>query len=184
MSAFFTLYTVHSERDVYYAAVESETGRVWTAPNKEGAVQQARQAGLTRYVEKAITRHDLPRVLGFDRPHLHRPPREESPAHPAAPAPPPRGSPAAWFVPGDGSAVERPADVRFPQTPAPLRKGAAARQKKSASPFAARSEIPIPSSSATDDAGPLILPRPAAPLSQNPFSDQPAARVEDPPENR
>src|SRR5471032_2064923 len=95
------LYTVTGGREVFYAAVDRETDRVWTSPTKEGAQRQAQDAGLDNFTERTITKEALLASMGVADDHhlsLHsdrteRPPREETP-EPKSPAP--------WFVAGEG----------------------------------------------------------------------------------
>src|SRR6185437_10251490 len=113
MASHCLLYTVTGGREVFYAAVDRETDRVWTSPTKEGAQRQAQDAGMDNFTERMISKDALLESLGVaDDHHLRdghnrteRPPREVAPA-PKSPAP--------WFVAGEGHDGAAPAAQNFP----------------------------------------------------------------------
>ncbi len=161
MSKPFILYTVSGPREPYYAAVDWETGRLWTSPTPDGAVRQARDAGLMDFTEQNISRDMLLKKLGVGSAPAITPSRESDwnrmkeadAARKSRKTAPPTSS--QWFVPGDGFAG---ADV-CPPTPLNARSRGRAkkpnRAAKTGSPFAGSQPID-PSASDAEDI--LIVP--------------------------
>jgi hypothetical protein len=183
MAKEYVLYTVQGVRELYYAAIDWETGKVWTAPTKDVARRMAREAGLTVCTEETISKDDLMRSLGFGRTLKLRPSDEAEKPHTAlftdheppsdAPAAKP-GSPSAWFVPASGE-VELGAAERFPQLPKTSKHG-----KKSpkggnkGSPFAASRPI-APGAVGDGENSDDVLIVPSSDLPERPksaFSDE------------
>jgi len=165
----FVLYTVTGQRELHYAAVDHETGRVWTAPNKEGAIRQAQDAGLEGFTEKTTSHERLMREMGLGgnlrlgnaSPQVGRP--EKPPTRrPARPAPMP------WFVPGAGDDLASTTPSPIPRPPGRGKKpvhNKGGRSRKGASPFAGSAPIDQP----TDDV--LIVPSEHEENGKAPFAD-------------
>ncbi|HZK80429.1 MAG TPA: hypothetical protein VFC46_05160 [Humisphaera sp.] len=184
----YFLYTVRGVRELYYAAVDWESGQVWTAPTKDVADRLAREAGFDSCREEVISKDDLMRSLGFGRTMKLRPSDDEKPKTALftdrEPEPDPSkaksGAASPWFVPGNGQ-IELGAAERFPQVPRPLKSGKkSGRGGKKGSPFAASRPIAPGSSDGEDADDVLIVPSselPDAPKAT--FSDQAPPVVED-----
>jgi hypothetical protein len=177
MSKPYFIYTVTGGHEVYYAAVDRETGRVWTAPTKEVCHKQAREAGFDTFTERVISKENLLESLGIHDDHAMR-------IEAAKPAPieksPPSRTP--WFVAGDGNA-----DAPMPKLPRmSSMKGSRKSGRGSAgrSPFAANEPIaPVGSKQEGTDDDVLIVPAPhdsSAP--RTPFTDKPAGGANEPEE--
>ena len=152
------LYTVTCRREPFYAVVEPGSGRVWTAPTKDGAMRQARDAGITEFTERTITRENFLRSLGItDEPPVRARSEPESHQQPA-PAPDP-SSPGSWFVAGAGGldADSFSQDFSMPRS---FRSGKKSGKSPKGSPFGAGAIAPPtrPFEIAMDDEDILIVP--------------------------
>lgn len=167
-----TLYTVTGGRETYYAAVDWESGRVWTSPTKDGARRQATEAGVTTLKEIAITRDAFLREMGVSDLKL-RTPTEAAPHHVPLEYPRPKAQPthaeAPWFIPGAGDAG--------PTGKLPSRSKFSGRGNvkapKGKSPFTSRPIISPVSASGTDDNVVIVPAHGEAPVSPAAFSQTP-----------
>ena len=173
MSDHYFIYTVTGGHEVFYAVVERATGRVWTAPTKEVAHRQAREAGLTTFTERIIAKDALLESLGIHNDHRLRidpkkPPRRE-------PDPPP-SSKTPWFVAGEGGA-EGTGPQKVPQLPSMKGRKKAGRLGKGQNPFAASKPIgaPGPNSQGADDDMLIVPAKDHTSDPPTPFTDKPAA---------
>jgi hypothetical protein len=169
----YFLYTVTGLREPFYAAVDHDTGRAWTAPTKDGAIRQAREAGIEGFIEQTITREKFLRSLGIEsepRPRIHRDP---SPHHDPTPPAPEAAPPGTWFVAGD-DAVDDDSNGKMLSIPARLKPVKKSKKPTPGSPFAARpiGAPPEEGQEETDDL--LIIPSDhSAPAGPTPFTDVP-----------
>jgi hypothetical protein len=174
MNEQYFLYTVTGLREPFYAAVDLETGRAWTSPTKDGALRQAKDAGIEGLVERTITRERFLRSLGIENEPAMRIDRHSGQAADSTQrqSKPSAGS---WFVPGENAARDGGGPVSFP-IPRRLKPGKKQKLKKGQSPFAGRPIAPpiVGGGNAPDD-DVMIVPssdeRPAA----TPFNDESSA---------
>ncbi|HEY2573839.1 MAG TPA: hypothetical protein VGH65_07210, partial [Verrucomicrobiaceae bacterium] len=141
----------------------------------DGAIRQARDAGITDFVEQTITREKFLRSLGIEvdpRTRVHHDPPPETPAVPETP---PAAIPGAWFVPMAGGEARAGTNQYAPSTK-PIKQWPST-PPKPATPFAASAPIPLPGDEAIappDDV--LILPSTQkSKRKKNPFTDDPPA---------
>lgn len=175
MSKHYFIYTVTGGHEVFYAAVDRDTDRVWTAPTKEVAHRQAQEAGLETFTERLISKDALLQSLGIDSERRLAIDPEQSRRREPDP-PPPSKTP--WFVAGEGSEDAPDAPQKFPRLPAMGGRRKSRRMKGGKSPFAANQPI-APAAPRGDDV--LIVPTAAdhAPMAPTPFSDKPAAKPDE-----
>jgi hypothetical protein len=180
MAEHYFIYTVTGGHEVFYAAVDRSTGRVWTAPTKEVAHRQARDAGLETFTERVISKDALLESLGIHNDRRapvepdRSPPREQDVS---------AASKTPWFVAGDGTTDSETAQS-LPRLPSLRGKGKSARGAKGKSPFAASQPIgaAAPGGEGTDDM--LIVPATDhASGPATPFTDAEAAKPEESGEN-
>ena len=165
MTAQYILYFVTGGREVYYAAVDTGTGRAWTAPTKDGAIRQAREAGLESFIEKSISRNELLRSLGIGgdlKIHEANIPTRAAPL-PDHESQTPHPAPGAWFVAGGDHPTGSGLDENFSMPRLMRNTKRASRGNNAKSPFAGSqpiSEELLNASKIDDDV--LILPAAAA----------------------
>jgi hypothetical protein len=178
MAEQYFLYTVTGLREPFYAAVDQETGRAWTAPTKDGAIRQASEAGIEGFIEQTITREKFLRSLGIEpslAPKIHR--DSGVPRHDPTPVRPGATPPGTWFI-ADEEAVDDDTNGKSLSIPPRLKASRKSAPPRGGSPFAGR-PIDAPSNkieAAEDDF--LMIPSDhniaAAPT---PFTDAPPPPV-------
>ncbi len=159
MASHFLLYTVTGGREVFYAAVDRETERVWTSPTKEGALRQAQDAGMgDNFTERMISKSAFLESMGVVEDHHSLRPADHQEHVPREEAP---KSPTSWFAPGEGHVEPMKGSA-----PLPRRLKSGKKPLKGKSPFAAR---PISAGEEED----VLLSGPEHPPEETPFTDEP-----------
>ncbi|HET6246617.1 MAG TPA: hypothetical protein VFE47_02875 [Tepidisphaeraceae bacterium] len=169
----YYLYTVTGLREPFYAAVDQTSGRAWTAPTKDGAIRQAREAGIEGFIEQTITREKFLRSLGIESGPRPRAASNTIPhPNPTPPSPSP-ASATSWFV-VDENAVDDDSNGKRVSIPR-LSTSRRAKPRGGGSPFAAR-PIGAPSddnASGTPDDVIIIPSDHTGPAAPTPFTDVP-----------